>query len=160
MSQQKKLSLKFIIFSTIGIFNTVFDLTLYVLIYNLSSSIIVANLVATSAALCGSYFLNSRITFKSKKWTTKSFVQFIIVTLIGLWIFQTGFIVIATPTFKHIATHIWQHSGGTLERTVITIAPKVVAVGITFVWNFLWYNKVIFKDDENHLEESIRAAEF
>lgn len=158
MSQLKKRDLKFIIFSLIGVFNTLFDLVLYVIIYNLTSSIIIANLSATSAALIGSYFLNSHITFKSKKWTFKSFILFVAVTVFGLWVLQTSIIIALAPLFKHVPEHLWHHLGG-LEHTAKTVTPKLLATIVTFIWNFIWYNKVIFKHDDDKLEESIRAAE-
>lgn len=142
----------------IGVFNTLFDLVLYVFVYDATNSIIIANLVATSAALVGSYILNSRITFKSKKWTAKSFVLFIGVTLTGLWLFQTGMIYALTPVINHIPEHVWRHAGF-MEHVAKTTFPKLLAVAITFIWNFLWYNKVIFKDDADRIEEAITSAE-
>lgn len=158
MQPEKKRDLKFIVFSLIGVFNTLFDLALYVAIYNFTGSIIVANLMATSAALIGSYILNSRITFKSKKWTVKSFALFVAVTVFGLWVLQTGIIYALTPFVNHIPEHIWMHLGG-LQHTIKTVVPKLLATVVTFVWNFMWYNKVIFKNDRDHAEEAARAAE-
>jgi putative flippase GtrA len=142
----------------IGVFNTLFDFALYIVIYDATNSIVVANLAATSAALVGSYILNSRITFKAKRWTMKSLALFVGVTLLGLWIFQTGIIYALTPVINHIPEHVWRHLGDR-EHVAKTISPKIVAVAITFIWNFLWYSKVIFKKDENRTEEAIRVAE-
>lgn len=158
MTASKKHDLKFIIFSCIGIFNTLFDLVLYVVIFDLTHSILIANIMATSAALIGSYILNSRITFKAKKWTAKSFVLFVVVTLVGLWGFQTELIYLLSPAINHVPEHFW-HYLGVLENSVKTLTPKVLGVGVTFMWNFVWYNKVIFKKDSNHTEEAIKTAE-
>ncbi len=158
MAQAKRRDLKFIIFSLIGVFNTLFDLVLYVVIYNLTNSIIISNIAATSAAMIGSYILNSRITFKAKRWTFKSFALFVAVTVFGLWMLQTGIIYALTPAMNRIPEHLWLNLGP-FEHTVKTVAPKLVATAVTFVWNFIWYNKVIFAKDQDHLEESIRAAE-
>jgi putative flippase GtrA len=138
---------KVIIFAAIGIFNTVFDMALYVLVQYLTGSIIIANIVATSAALIGSYLLNSKLTFKAKKWTAKSFVLFVVVTIFGLWVLQTGVIYLLTPLVGVIPEFLWRLLGP-IEGVTKILAPKVAATAVTVVWNFLWYNKVIFKDKD------------
>jgi putative flippase GtrA len=143
----KKKDKKVIIFALIGIFNTLFDMALYVFIQYLTGSIIIANIVATSAALIGSYLLNSKLTFKAKKWTIKSFVLFVVVTLFGLWVLQTTAIYLLTPIVSTIPETLWRLFGS-LEDIAKILAPKVAASVITVVWNFLWYNKVIFKDKD------------
>jgi putative flippase GtrA len=52
--KKQKRDKKVIIFGLIGVFNTLFDMALYVLVQYLTGSIIIANIVATSAALIGS----------------------------------------------------------------------------------------------------------
>jgi len=146
VSEPKKRDLKIVIFSLIGIFNTLFDLALYVVFQNLTHSILIANIIATSAALIGSYFLNSRLTFKSKKWTFKSFFLFVAVTIFGLWFLQTAVIYLITPTVQLIPEFLWRLFGP-VEGVAKVVAPKIFATAVTFVWNFVWYNKVIFKKD-------------
>lgn len=146
VSEPKKRDLKIVIFSLVGIFNTLFDLALYVVFYNITHSILISNIIATSAALVGSYFLNSRLTFKSKKWTFKSFALFVAVTIFGLWFLQTGVIYLITPGVDLIPEFLW-HILGPFEDAAKVVAPKIVATAVTFVWNFVWYNKVIFKKD-------------
>ena len=143
----KKRDKKVIMFAAIGIFNTLFDMVLYVLVQYLTGSIIIANIVATSAALIGSYLLNSKLTFKAKKWTAKSFVLFVVVTIFGLWVLQTGVIYLLTPLVGVIPEFLWRLLGP-IEDVAKILAPKVVATAVTVVWNFLWYNKVIFKDKD------------
>lgn len=152
-----KSKLRLVIFSLIGVFNTLFDIVLYVVLYNLTDSVVFANIIATSAALVGSYFLNSRLTFRSKKWTKTSFGGFVLVTVFGLWVLQTGAIYLLGPFFSHLPEHIWQIFGS-FEPTAKTVAPKLVATGITFVWNYGWYSKVIFKT-ESKTKQAIIALE-
>ena len=128
-------------------FNTLFDLALYVVVYNLTKSVIIANILATSAALIGSYFLNSKLTFKSKQWTFNSFALFIAVTVFGLWVLQTSVIYLITPFLSHVPEQIWRLTGQ-FEHTTKVIVPKILATAVTFVWNFVWYNKVIFRSEE------------
>jgi putative flippase GtrA len=146
MAETRSERLKFIIFSLIGIFNTLFDLVLYVLLLNATNSILVANLISTSAALIGSYMLNSKVTFRSKKWTAKSFALFVIVTIFGLWVLQTGAIYLFNHLLQSVPEHTWKLLGS-LEHVTKALVPKLLATGITFVWNFVWYSKVIFKHD-------------
>lgn len=141
----KKRDKKVIIFGLIGIFNTLFDMALYVVVQSLTGSIIIANIIATSAALVGSYILNSKLTFKSRKWTVKSFALFVAVTIFGLWVLQTGVIYLLTPLVNVVPEFLW-HLFGPLQHTAKILAPKVVATAVTLVWNFIWYNKVIFKN--------------
>ncbi|MDB5160597.1 MAG: rane protein of unknown function [Candidatus Saccharibacteria bacterium] len=148
----KKRDKKVIVFAMIGIFNTLFDMALYVVIQQLTGSIVIANIAATSAALIGSYLLNSKLTFKAKKWTAQSFILFVVVTLFGLWVLQTFAIYLLTPVVGVIPEFLWRLFGP-LEDIIKILAPKVVATVITVVWNFLWYNKVIFKD--KHPEEDL-----
>jgi putative flippase GtrA len=153
----KKRDKKVIVFAMIGIFNTLFDMALYVVIQQLTGSIIIANIAATSAALIGSYLLNSKLTFKAKKWTVKSFILFVVVTLFGLWVLQTFAIYLLTPVVGVIPEFLWRLVGP-LEGIAKILAPKVAATVITVVWNFLWYNKVIFKD-KNPEEDLLRALD-
>lgn len=157
MSKPKKRDLKLVIFSLIGVFNTLFDMVLYVLINSVTHSILIANISATSAALIGSYFLNSRLTFKSKKWTFKSFALFVAVTIFGLWFLQTAVIYLISPGVELIPEALWRLFGP-LETVAKIVAPKVVATVVTFVWNFMWYNKVIFKKDST-ADQVIAALE-
>jgi putative flippase GtrA len=153
----KKRDKKVIMFAAIGIFNTLFDMALYVVVQQLTGSIIIANIVATSAALIGSYLLNSKLTFKAKKWTVKSFVLFVGVTIFGLWVLQTGVIYLLTPVVGVIPDFLWRLFGP-LENIAKILAPKIAATAVTVVWNFLWYNKVIFKDKDAS-EDLIRSLD-
>jgi putative flippase GtrA len=149
--------LKFIIFSMIGVFNTLFDIALYTVLRSAGQSVIVANLISASAALIGSYLLNSRITFKSKRWTASSFMGFVAVTLFGLWVLQTSAIYGITHAFKNIPPSFWQHFGRLASVTKLVL-PKLLATAVTFVWNYMWYNKVIFKNS-SHGEQVIAALD-
>ena len=154
---KKKRDKKVIVFGLIGVFNTVFDMALYVVVQHLTGSIILANIVATSAALIGSYLLNSKLTFKAKKWTIKGFALFIIVTIFGLWVLQTGVILLLSPAVAKVPEMLWQLFGP-LEGLAKTLAPKVVATVVTVVWNYIWYNGVIFKDDTKD-DDFVRSLE-
>ena len=137
--------LRVIIFGSIGAFNTLFDLILYLIIYNLTHSVIVANTLATAAALIVSYQLNSRLTFKTKQWTRQTFIRFILITLIGLWLLQTGAIYVIMPLTDKLPVGIFNWLGG-LNHDAKTLLPKLLATGLTLLWNYLWYSRYVFKD--------------
>ena len=145
--------LKFFIFSAIGAFNTLFDVVLYTIFLNQTHSILISNLLATSIALCGSYILNSRFTFKTKRWTFKTFIGFVIVTVFGLWILQTWAIYGITH-FIHIVPASFWKLFGSAGRIAKQVVPKLLATAVTFLWNYIWYNKVIFRKHHDDAEEA------
>lgn len=139
--------LKLALFSLIGVFNTLFDIVVYTVILDINHSILIANTVSTTLALLGSYFLNSRITFKSKRWTPRNFIMFVVVTLFGLWVLQTSAIYLIASLFKHTPSHYWQILGR-FDHIAQQVIPKLIATVVTFVWNYTWYNKVIFRESD------------
>ena len=144
--------LKIVLFSIIGVFNTLLDVALYVAVLDGAHSILIANIVSTSTALVGSYLLNSRLTFKSRNWTIGSFIGFIVVTLFGLWVLQTALIYGFNEILGQVVSdHTWRMLGN-FEHVTRSVAPKLLATAFTFVWNFAWYNKVIFKDEHKSLQ--------
>jgi putative flippase GtrA len=155
---KKRSQPKFIIFSLIGFFNTAFDLVLYIVLFNATQSIILANTASTSAALIGSYFLNSRYTFRNMPWTKRRFLGFVAVTLFGLWVLQTALIALISPLLKDIPFSFWQVAGSH-QKTLRTALPKILATGVTFLWNFVWYNKVIFRDQSRLTQAGIALDE-
>lgn len=159
MSEPKnnKLRQTFLSFGLIGVFNTLLDVVIYVILNNLTHSIIFSNIVATTVAVSASYVLNSRITFKFKKWTLKSILTFVAVTLFGLWILQTGLIYALTTVTNTVLAHI-KFIPRSLLHTSKILLPKLIATAFSFVWNFIWYSKVIFKNDNNNKEESIKLS--
>ena len=146
---------KLILFSLVGIFNTLLDIALYTILRTSGLSLVAANIISVSVALVGSYFLNSRLTFKSKEWTFINFIGFVAVTIFGLWVLQTFAIYLITIILKQTPNIYW-HLFGSLQKTAKIVVPKLLATGISFIWNYLWYSKVIFRN--SHKSEQIIAA--
>lgn len=138
-------NIKFIVFSIIGVFNTILDIVIYTVLRSNGQSVLVSNIISVSIALIGSYLLNSRITFKAKKWTTLSFLGFLAVTLFGLWVLQTAVIYLIVDHLKLLGTS-WLTIFGRKKGLVKIVVPKILATGVTFIWNYIWYSKVIFKN--------------
>jgi putative flippase GtrA len=137
--------LKFVLFTLIGVFNTLFDVALYTALRSGGQSVIVANLISASTALVGSYLLNSKLTFRAQTWTVRHFAGFVAVTLFGLWVLQTSAIYGLSIAFRSVPDSAWQ-TLGPLQSLAKVAGPKLLATGVTFIWNYSWYNKVIFRD--------------
>ena len=135
---------QFLLFCLIGIGNTLFDIGLYVFLRSRGFSLISANIVSVSAAIIGSYLLNSRFTFKTKKWTLKTFGAYVAVTVFGLWVLQTGAIYLFTLALSHLPSSVW-NLFGTHNKLAKIALPKLLATAVSFMWNYIWYSKVIFK---------------
>ncbi len=157
MTLFQKINLKFVMFVGVGIFNTLLDLVIYLIFYEKTKSIIVSNLIATSIAMISSYFLNARLTFKKHKLSLKKFIFFILITAFGLWILQTGFIILITPTMNYIPIFFWRLFGTNTSLTKAGLS-KILAIAVSFLWNFIWYDKVIFKH-ENNIDTIVQSLE-
>lgn len=139
-----KITRDMVIFSLVGIFNTVFDIALYTVLDEVTHNIVIANIVSTSIALLVSYILNSKYAFKSETDLTK-LISFLAVTAFGLWVVQTVAIyVINRSLISLIPNSLWD-SLGSLASAAKIILPKLLATGVSLVWNYLWYSRVIFK---------------
>lgn len=122
---------EFLRFCIVGLINTAVDLAIYTtLAHELSLPLFYANMVSTACALAVSYMLNASFTFKSIK-TKIQLVQYIGITLIGLWLLQPLVITSVTWMFQ--------------DHLPFVLLPKVIAIGVTVIWNYLWYRKVIFR---------------
>jgi putative flippase GtrA len=135
--------IKLVLFALIGVCNTLFDVAFYTFLRSVGQSAIVANVISASVALVGSYLLNSKLTFRSKQWTARHFAAFVAVTLFGLWVLQTSAIYGINHILTLIPERYWSHLGS-VESTMKLALPKLLATVVTFVWNYCWYNKVIF----------------
>ena len=122
---------EFLRFCIVGLINTAVDLVIYTtLAHELHIDLFYANMISTACALAVSYLLNASFTFKSIK-TKKQLALYIGVTLVGLWLLQ--------PLVINAAT--WTLHGS----TAFVLLPKIMAIGVTVVWNYVWYRKVIFR---------------
>ena len=125
-------------FAQVGVLNTAIDfgiLNLLIFVTGITSglSIIPLNAVSFSVAIINSFFWNEKWVFKAKK--EANFITFVIVTLIGLAI-NSGIVYAITtfvpPTFVDSQT-LWAN------------LAKVLATGISLIWNFTGYRLVVFK---------------
>jgi putative flippase GtrA len=134
---------KVLLFGCIGIGNTIFDVALYTALRSAGHSAVTANVVSTSAALVVSYLLNAKLTFK-RRWSASSFLGFLAVTLFGLEVLQTAAIIAISRAADQLPADelAWL---GTWRHPAVLAIPKLLATGVSFAWNFSWYNKVLFR---------------
>lgn len=132
-------------FVVVGLLNTGIDFAILNALTILTgitqgASMILLNTISFTAATTNSYFLNKHWTFRDKEKNSeeKKFFQFIAVSLIGAVI--NGGIVFAVTTYAKPAFG----SLGLGDQLWVNIA-KVLATGISLVWNFLGYKFVVFK---------------
>lgn len=130
-------------FGLVGALNTLVDLSIYVLLYHLLG-FFVANLISTSCGMITSYLLHRTYTFRVKSRPSyREVIQFLLVTASGQWLLQPSVIYIVRNTLNSLA----------LPDVIHTASPKLLAIIVSLVWNYVWYNRIIFKDNltqKNH----------
>jgi len=129
-------------FFVVGVINTGIDfliLNIEMFLTKITSGpgMIVQNAISFGLATINSYYLNKYWTFdyKDKKKEGVKFAQFLIVSLIGISI-NTAivylFTTLVSPMFG-MGNQLWANIG------------KILATGISLVWNFLGYKFIVFK---------------
>ncbi len=131
-------------FVEVGVFNTAIDfgiLNLLIWITGITGGLAIAPLNAASflCATTNSYFWNRIWTFEKKeKATGREFVQFLIVSGIGIGL-NTGIVVVGTG---------WLAPWAGLSGGAWVNIMKVIATLVSMVWNFLGYKFIVFKASE------------
>jgi len=119
--------IEFFRFAIVGLANTIIDFGLFMLLYTkLGVDPILANIFAFLLAVTNSYFLNSRWTFDSSNHSiSKSgFIRFIMISSAGLVISITTIMV--------------------LDGYMAVEMAKLLATGLTLIWNFTTSKLFIF----------------
>lgn len=124
-------------FSLVGVINTLIDFAVYSLAVLLGVPFFVANLISTSCGMAFSFFGNRSFTFHAGGQSARRQIAlFLVVTLISQWAIQP----LVIWAFNHI----------TFSQTIFGHSPalilgKIVAIACSFIWNFILYNRVVFK---------------
>ena len=127
---------QFVRFIAVGATNTAVDFGMFFVLASLFDVyFLIANFISTTLALLTSFALNSKFTFK-KLVGAKGLVLFLLVTLAGIWLVQP--IVIFSSEFVLSATF------PVIDQDLILLGCKVLASGVSLVWNFLLYKKVVY----------------
>ncbi len=127
--RRQALVLKATSFALIGVVNSLVDLGLFLLALKyLTSSLVVANVLAWTVAVSGSYVMNSFITFAAesgRQLTPRSYLIFVASQLLGLAA-STGTLVAAATVMP-------------------VLYAKLLAIGAAFLVNFSMSHFVVFR---------------
>lgn len=127
--RRQALMLKAMSFASIGVVNTLIDLGLFLLALNyLTASLVVANVLAWTVAVTGSYVMNSFITFAAesgRQLTLRAYLTFVASQVLGL--------VAATATLLLAAL------------VMPVLYAKLLAIGASFLVNFSISHFVVFR---------------
>jgi len=127
----------------VGAANTSIDFGIFLFLTADGVPPIIANYASTSAAICFSYVANQRFTFRSvskipvsRKRRLFNLALFLGVTLTGLWLLQPLVILAG----HHVLGDIVHND------QIVNIVSKTAATGVTLVWNYILYKRVVFKE--------------
>jgi putative flippase GtrA len=131
--RRQALMLKAMSFASIGVVNTLVDLGLFLLALKyLTASLVVANVLAWTVAVSGSYVMNSFITFAAesgRQLTVRAYLAFVASQVLGL---------IAATTTLVLAAQV-----------LPVLYAKLVAIGVSFLVNFSISHFVVFRKPRN-----------
>ncbi len=129
-------------FAAVGVVNTLIDLGLYALLTSFGLGFILANFISTSAGMTFGFFAHRSYSFRSDAHLVRSALTFVATTGVGLWVVQPAIIWIAANGLTAVAgesalTEVW--------------LPKLAAISVGLVWNFVLYQVVVFgRGGETH----------
>ena len=116
--------------------NTALDFGLLFVFKSLGLPVALANILSTTIAFVFSFFANKNYTFKSSGTNVvREMVLFVIVTLFGLWVLQTGVIWLTLPLCSELL--------GSTDRGLL--AAKLIATVVSMTWNYILYDRLVFK---------------
>lgn len=131
MSAAKK-PLRFVL---IGLLNTAIDFGLLFGLRAIGLPLVPANMISTGAALAFSFFANRSFTFEAGRGNAvRQAVAFLAVTIFGLWVLQ--------PLVLLGGNALLAESWGSSPAL---FASKVAATVVSMVWNYLLYDRVVFR---------------
>jgi len=125
-------------FIIVGGANTVIDFVFYNLLSKvLGLALPVANMISSFTAMLFSFFMNKKWTFRSSgKNYLREVTLFFIFTIISIWVIQSGLIWLVENTLTDID---WQNFWAKNLLKVVASVPSLI-------WNYVMYNKFVFKN--------------
>jgi putative flippase GtrA len=127
--RRQALMVKAMSFASIGVVNSLVDLGLFLLALKfLTGSLVVANVLAWSVAVSGSYVMNSFITFAAesgRQLNIRAYLAFVASQVLGL--------IAATTTLVLCAL------------VMPVLYAKLLAIGVSFLVNFSISHFVVFR---------------
>lgn len=138
-------------FCIVGVVNTLLDFIILNLVhFHLGVTLILANLISTSAAMIFSFFANRHVVFAAKKghfW--KQAIRFWVITAAGIYGLQS----LVFWTFSHPLENFSLRSAdlihvflpGHFSSTfIMDNGIKVLATFASLIWNYIFYKKLVF----------------
>ncbi len=122
-------------FALVGVVNTLIDFSLFAVLTAAGVGVLPANTVSTSAGMAFSFFVNRAWSFRSERPARETVVPFLAVTLVGLWVLH--------PLVIWGTAAVGRHYG--YEGDEVLWLGKAAAIAVGLVWNFTWYDRVVFK---------------
>jgi putative flippase GtrA len=123
-------------FALVGVVNTLIDFLLFTVLIAAGLGVLAANTVSTSAGMAFSFVVNRAWSFRSERPARQTVVPFLAVTLVGLWVLHP-IVILGTAAVGRQVGH---------EGDAVLWLGKVAAVAVGLVWNFTWYDRVVFKE--------------
>lgn len=120
----------FVRFAVVGVCNTAIDVALFLVLHE-PLGLLVANLCSTSAGMTFSFVVNGRYTFRTRRFTARQGVLFVLTTGTILWLVQ--------PALVHGL--LWLLDPGTPFALLIA---KLAALGTCVLLTFTAYRYVVW----------------
>ena len=145
-------------FGLIGVWNTIFDFIVFNILLTVTAGSFlgsarpyVCNIISASLAAVLSFELNKRFVFQPTAEPPKYYrVYFVLIVLSGIFILQNAVIFVVEHFGGGVASFastILENIGISLDKVVVQHnLAKILATSLTMIWNFVLFNKVIFKN--------------
>lgn len=122
-------------FTLVSSISTALDFAILLTITSLGLPIIAANFISTSISFVFSFFASKKFAFKTPDHHVKhEAVKFLVVTLTGIWVIQPLIIWPLEPIIRDFGVH----------GILVVVFAKLIASLATFVWNYLFYTRLVF----------------
>ncbi|HET8884000.1 MAG TPA: GtrA family protein [Candidatus Saccharimonadales bacterium] len=123
-------------FSLVSAISTTIDFTILLVLTGFGLPLIAANYISSSIAFVFSFFASKKYAFETPDHHIKrEAIPFIVVTLSGIWLLQPLIIWLLEPIIGQFGIH----------AVLVIVLAKAAASSVTFVWNYLFYSRLVFK---------------
>ena len=123
-------------FSLVSTISTAIDFAILLSLTGLLHiPLIGANFISTSTSFIFSFFASKKYAFKTPDHHIKhEAVKFVLVTLSGIWIIQPLLMWPLEPLIQSLG----------VRGALAVIIAKLIASLATFIWNYLFYTRIVF----------------
>lgn len=137
----KKHKNRFSRFALVGFASTAIDFTILLTLKTLGWPIIPANITSSAVAFIFSFSANKKYTFKTTDTNiVREISLYILLTLIGIWGLQSIVIWLTLTPLTHL---LWGN------KDYAVLASKLIATGVSMVWNYVTYSKFVFRHKQD-----------